>query len=104
MSSPTPHTVTEEAVFADVKQLIAQVLEEYGVDDVEIEMETRFHEDLELESIDLVTMNGLLREKYGTRVNFAEFIAALDLEEILGLTVGDLVAYSVRALSEPVNP
>ncbi|WP_432133424.1 acyl carrier protein [Streptomyces sp. bgisy154] len=94
-----PVTATEEAVLADVTGMLARLLEdEYGVDDVEIGMRTTFNRDLELESIDLVTLAGLLQERYGDRVNFAEFLAGMDLDEIIELTVGRLVEYVVTSL------
>ncbi|MFB7663654.1 acyl carrier protein [Kitasatospora sp. NPDC056138] len=78
--------------------MLAAVLDEYGLADAEVTMETRFTEDLELESIDLVTLSGRLRERWGEHVNFAEFIADMELDEIIGLTVGRLVGYVVDRL------
>ena len=76
--------------------MLRELLEEYGLDDAEITRETTFHEDLELESIDLVALSGSLREHYGDRVNFAEFVADLELEEIISLTVGSWSTTSWR--------
>ena len=61
--------------------------------------ETQFQEDLELESIDLVTLGGKLREIYGERINFAEFLGSLDLEEIISMNVGQLVDYVTSSLN-----
>ncbi|MEU6971838.1 phosphopantetheine-binding protein [Kitasatospora aureofaciens] len=79
--------------------MLAAVLDEYGLDTTEVTMETRFTEDLGLESIDLVTLAGLLRERWGDRINFAEFIAGMELDEIIGLSVGRLVTYVENQLS-----
>ncbi|MEW2118099.1 acyl carrier protein [Streptomyces sp. NPDC005474] len=88
----------EEAVLADITAMLANLLDEYGLDDVEIRMDTTFNRDLELESIDLVTLAGLLEEKYGNRVNFAEFLAGMEFDEIIELTVGRLVEHVVASL------
>lgn len=89
----------EESVLADIAGMLAALLEdEYDLDDVEIGMETTFNRDLELESIDLVTLAGLLQERYGSRVNFAEFLAGMEFDEIIELTVGRLVEYVVQSL------
>ena len=85
-------------VLAEIGADLRAVLDEYGLDDVEIGRGTRFHEDLELESIDLVELATKLRDRYGERVNFAEFVAGLDLSEIIDLTVGQLVDYVVTSL------
>ncbi|MEV4052972.1 phosphopantetheine-binding protein [Amycolatopsis sp. NPDC049688] len=92
-------TATDEAtVLAALAGMLRELLEEYGLDDAEITMETTFHDDLELESVDLVALSGQLREHYGDRVNFATFIAERDLDEIIALTVGELVRYIVASL------
>jgi acyl carrier protein len=88
-------TLTTGAVLADITAMLHEVLDGYEVD--EITMDTTFHDDLEMESIDLVALGGHLTERYGDRVNFAEFIAGLDLDEIIDLKVGRLVEYVVAA-------
>ncbi|MCX5426265.1 phosphopantetheine-binding protein [Streptomyces sp. NBC_00257] len=89
----------EQAVLDDVIGMLREVLGEYGLEDAEVTMDTLFQDDLELESIDLVTLSTALREHYGDTVNFAAFIADRGLEEIIALTVGDLVRHVVAALS-----
>jgi acyl carrier protein len=88
-----------DTVLGEIDGMLRGILDEYGLDDAEIAMDTKFHDDLELESIDLVTLAGKLEERYGSSVNFAEFIAELELEEIIALTVGKLVEYVATALS-----
>ncbi|WP_459184572.1 phosphopantetheine-binding protein [Streptomyces sp.] len=78
--------------------MLRAMLDEYGLDDTEITLETRFTEDLELESIDLVTLAGSLEARWGRQVNFAEFVAGLDLDEIIDLRVGRLVEYVAGCL------
>ena len=96
----TEGEVTEATVLAEISGMLRVLLDEYGLDDVEITMDTKFHEDLELESIDLVSLSADLKERYGNQVNFAEFIAAFDLEEIIAMTVGQLVDHVVVSLRE----
>ena len=91
-------TASEQTVLDDVTRMLRDVLGEYGLDDAEITMDTLFHDDLELESIDLVTLSAALREHYGDTVNFAAFIADRGLEEIIALNVGDLVRHVVASL------
>ncbi|MET9504863.1 acyl carrier protein [Streptomyces sp. NPDC006259] len=99
MTPHTPVTADEETVLADLTEMLARLMEdEYGLDDVEIGPRTTFNRDLELESIDLVTLAGLLQERYGDRVNFAEFLAGMEFDEIIELTVGRLVEYVVAGL------
>lgn len=85
-------------VLAEIAADLRAVLDEYGMDEVEIDRDTRFHDDLELESIDLVELATKLRDRYGDRINFAEFVGSLKLAEIIALTVGQLVDYVVGSL------
>lgn len=89
--------MNEDTVLAEITGMLRDVLEDYDVADIEVTMATRFHDDLEMESIDLVALGSRLSERYGEWVNFAEFIAGLELEEIIDLTVGRLVGYVVAA-------
>ncbi|MEY9857922.1 acyl carrier protein [Catenulispora sp. GAS73] len=97
-TTPHAHTQDAEAVLTAVAAMLRSILDEYGLDDIEVEWDSRFHDDLELESVDLVALAGKLAERYGERVNLAEFIAELGLDEIIELTVGQLVAYVTAAL------
>jgi len=95
----TTETASAATVLADIAVMLRELLEEYGLDDAEIGRDTKFHDDLELESVDLVTLSGRLRDHYGDKVNFAEFIAERELDEIIALTVGELVDHVVTSLA-----
>ncbi|QFZ19837.1 acyl carrier protein [Saccharothrix syringae] len=100
MSTETTSATTADAdaVLADITAMLRDLLDENGLEDVEVTRDATFHGDLELESIDLVTLSADLREHYGDRVNFAEFVAELELDEIIALTVGELVDHVVASL------
>ncbi|MCK2238536.1 MULTISPECIES: phosphopantetheine-binding protein [unclassified Crossiella] len=93
-----PAAVDADEVLAEVTVMIRTLLEHYGLDDVAIGRWCRFHDDLDLESIDLVKLATALRDRYGEPVNLAAFLAGLDLDALIGLTVGHLVDYLVAAL------
>lgn len=91
-----------DTVFEDLRSMVTRLLDQYGLDDdIEITTETLFHDDLGLESIDLVTVGAMLTERYGERVNLAEFLAELKIDKVIGLRLGLLVDYVVSALGEP---
>ena len=95
----TTTEASRDVVFAEIAGMLRTVLAELGVDDVEIDEGTSFNEDLELESIDLVTLTGLVSERWGEPVNLAEFLADKDLDEVIALKVGDLVDFVAGALA-----
>jgi acyl carrier protein len=81
------------AVLQDVSEMIREVIGEEWTEDTVITMDTTFTFDLEVESIELVALAEKLQEKYGTEVNFPVWLADKELDEIINLTVGQLVEY-----------
>lgn len=89
---------TEEAVLEVVRTMIVAVVGEEYLLDMEIDMETSFEDDLEMESIEFVKLGARLTEHYGGAIDFAAFLADKDLDEIIEMRVGTVVTYIVEAL------
>ena len=66
----------------------------------EITMNTTFGGDLELESIEFVALADRLRTEFGERVNFVAFLAEKNVDDMVSLTVGDVVRYVATRLQE----
>ncbi|MEV6645041.1 acyl carrier protein [Amycolatopsis sp. NPDC051371] len=79
------------ATFDVVAELLTELVGD--VLGIEITPGTTFHEDLQLESIDLVTFASILAEHFGAEVNLAEYLAEQDLDDVIGLTVGDIARF-----------
>ena len=62
-------------------------------------MATTFSRDLELESIEFVALAEKLSEHYGQGVDFVGWISTKELDQIIALTVGELVEFIVSCLS-----
>ena len=90
--------ISPDVVLSEIAEMIDGILDEHGLAGSEITRDTVFHTDLELQSVDLVVLAGLLEERYGPRVRLAAFAAELDAEQILRLTVGQLVDYVLRSV------
>ena len=58
-----------------------------------VTMTTSFNGDLELESIEFVALAEKLQEKFGDRVDFVGWISGKELDQIIQLTVGELVEF-----------
>ena len=89
-----------DSIFDDLTTMVGTLLEEYGLDEAELTRETRFHDDLGLESIDLVALGTMLADFYGPKVNLAEFLADLPIDEVIGLRLGQLADFISTALGE----
>ena len=54
---------------------------------------TSFNADLELESIEFVALAEKLQQRFGNQVDFVGWISKKELDQIIALTVGDLVGF-----------
>ncbi len=64
-----------------------------------ITVETSFNKDLELESIEFVALAEMLQDHYGEELSFVDWLSNKELDEIISLTVGDLVEFVVKCQS-----
>lgn len=73
------------------------------LDDLELDgpitLNTSFADDLELESIEFVSLSEQLQGHYGDQVDFVGWISEMELDQIITLRVGDLVEFIVRCRS-----
>jgi acyl carrier protein len=90
---PIADPVAEQEVLREVGEMIVSVIGEDYLLDVEIEMTTSFQDDLEIESIEFVALAEQLHERYGGEVDFVAWLADKELDEIIALTVGELVTF-----------
>jgi len=90
---------TTPQILAGVAQAIREVIGEDWIADELIEASTSFTDDLELESIEFVALAEKLQETYGERVDFVSWLSQMELDAIIGLTVGDVVEFIESCLS-----
>jgi acyl carrier protein len=93
LDRPTP-----DAVLAEVDRMLAEVIGDDLLLDGPLTMETSFDGDLQLESIEFVALAEKLLETYGERVDFVAWMADMELDDIIALTVGQLVDFVVQSL------
>jgi acyl carrier protein len=84
---------SREEVLEQVAHLIREVVGEAWIEEKDIGMGTSFGKDLELESIEFVALGERLQGQFGKQVDFVGWLSGKELDEILGLKVGDLVEF-----------
>jgi acyl carrier protein len=84
---------TDERVLGEVRDMIVDVIGEDYLLDLEITKDTAFEADLELESVEFVALAERLSEFYGEKVDFVAWLADKELDQIIELTVGELVEF-----------
>ena len=90
--------MTDAEILASVTEIVREVLGDAFGAEVEVTLKTSFWKDLELESIEMVTLGEKLEGRWGHRVDFVGWLSGKELEQIIGLTVGDLVVFIQDAL------
>jgi len=93
---------SEAAVLAAVRSALREIVRDDWIETIPIEMTTSFAHDLELESIEFVALAERLSNVFAG-VNFAAWLAGMELHQILALTVGDLVRYIRECSSSPAT-
>ena len=86
-------TPDKERILAEITQMLEEIIGEDYLLNLDIGMNTAFNADPELESIEFVRLAAKLTETYGERVNFVAFLADKKIDEIIALTVGDVVSH-----------
>ena len=85
--------MTPDEVLAKLSTILREVIGEEWAADVEIARETSFNRDLELESIEFVALAEKLQVHYGADIDFVGWISGKELDQIIALTVGELVEF-----------
>ena len=93
-----PDGVTTESVLAEMERILVDVVGEDLLLDGPITLDTSFDADLQLESIEFVALSEQLLVTYGERVDFVTWLAGMELDDIIALTVGDVVGFVVSSL------
>jgi acyl carrier protein len=98
-TGPMPSTADLSVVLDEVRNLIGEVIGEEYLLDLDIDMETSFNDDLEIESIEFVALAEALQLRYGESLDFIGWMSGMDLDAIIDLTVGELVSFVAETIA-----
>src|SRR5579859_2322614 len=85
-----------EVTADDMAEALAAATGDESLRRAGISAATRLEGDLCLDSLDLAALGALLRDRYGTAVDLVGYVAGLDIDGIIELTVGDVTDYVNR--------
>jgi acyl carrier protein len=91
--------MTHDQILAEIRAMLTEIIGAEYVLGLDIGMDTSFDADLELESIEFVKLSAMLNDHYGDRVDFVAFLADKTLNEIIDMTVGEVVTYLADRLA-----
>ena len=80
-------------ILRTVERLIVEIVGDEIALTTPITMTTSFNADLELESIEFVALAEKLQQHYGSKIDFVGWISKKELDQIINLTVGELVEF-----------
>jgi acyl carrier protein len=80
-------------ILRTVERLVVEVAGDELLVAGPITLTTSFNGDLELESIEFVALAEKLQQHYGGGVDFVGWISKKELDQIIALTVGELVEF-----------
>jgi acyl carrier protein len=92
-----------DRTLAVVRTLLVDIVDPGG-SGPPVDLDTSFDVDLELDSLDFVALAERLRAHFGEQVDFVDWLATLELDEMIALTVGDLVAFVASMVATPAVP
>lgn len=82
-----------------VTQKIRDTINEDWIEDFEIGPETRFNDDLEIESIEFVKIADAIQNHFGNQLGIIAWLSGKSIHELICLSVGDLTSYISGALN-----
>lgn len=104
MGSAVAGSTQRETLFDEVhKTVVDTIIEVVGqefYEESEINLDSTFAEDVELESTELLEIGERLIEIYDGKVDFVEWFADMDLEDIIDISLRDFVNFIVTSIQE----
>jgi acyl carrier protein len=92
-------TTDRERIIGEIGRIVTEVIGDEYLIDTEISASTTFVGDLELESLEFVSLASRLQDAYGERVDFVGFVTELEIDQLTDLTVGELATFIGRCLA-----
>lgn len=83
-------TNTSEHVLSIVVDTIRNTISEDWIEDFDIGPQTRFSDDLEIESIEFVKMADALQAHFGKGVDLIGWLSNKSIQDLIQLNVGDI--------------
>jgi len=91
-------TRSPDEVLDAVVAIIRSTIAEDWIAEFDIDAQTRFSEDLEIESIEFVKIADAVMARFGGEADLVGWLSGKSIHELINLTVGDVVDYVAASL------
>jgi acyl carrier protein len=88
----------DPAIIREITVVIREAVAEDWIQDFEIGADTSFNDDLELESIEFVTIAAGLQRHFGEQVNLIGWLSTKAFDELIALRVGNIAEFVSNSL------
>lgn len=88
--------LNEQQVFSKLKAFIVEIIGEDVAGFIEIGQSSRFVQDLEMDSIQIVVFAEKVKKEYDLSTEFVGWIAKKSMKKIINMTIGDVVEFIVH--------
>lgn len=97
----------DDALYRSVRDTvegsIVAVVGRWYYEECQVDLDSTFAEDIELESMEVMEIAERLIETYEGRVDFVTWFSGMELEDLVELTVGDVVDFIVASVEAGVK-
>ncbi|HEY6901682.1 MAG TPA: phosphopantetheine-binding protein [Puia sp.] len=80
-------------IFAVLKQFIGEVIGQEFADELDIQPESSFTKDLEMDSIEIVAFSEKVKKHFGQEINFTGWLSGMDIDQLIALTINDIIIF-----------
>jgi acyl carrier protein len=80
-------------IFIVLKQFIGEVIGQEFADELEISPASSFTKDLEMDSIEIVAFSEKVKNHFGQQINFTGWLSGMDIDQLIGLTINDIILF-----------
>ena len=87
----------KEEIFADLKQFVTDIIGEDVVEELDVNPQSIFTKDLEMDSIEIVSFAEKVREKYGEGIDFEVWLSSMEMDELINLSLERIVNFIADA-------
>ncbi len=87
----------KEEVFELLKKFITEVVGEDIAEELDITPDSSFTKDLEMDSIEIVSFAEKVKSTYGEGIDFNGWLSEMEMEQLINLSIKDVVNYIVNA-------
>jgi acyl carrier protein len=83
----------DPALIREISAVIRESVAEDWINDFEISADTSFNDDLELESIEFVTIAAGLQQHFGAQVDLIGWLSTQAFDDLIALRVGNVAEF-----------